>query len=178
MLEDDLLALAESALRPLALTWRDGFELIRPEPLTILRLASRPVRLHWLPYLGRARGVTLIARQPTDVDVAREGDALLLRRLALAAEHVTPLRVAPSVVFTAVVLSPRPVDPDDEARIATALAAHRTGRAVPLGLFRVNPGQEAVAFALRRGPAGLFPEPDALADACCERLRRFVATLP
>ncbi|GIW87791.1 MAG: hypothetical protein KatS3mg108_2115 [Isosphaeraceae bacterium] len=178
MIEDDVLDLAESALASLAPTWRDGFELVQPEPLTILRIALRPVRLHWIPYLGRTRSLVLVARHPADVEIDHGGDAALLHRLALAAESVTPWRVAPSVVFTGIILTPRPIDPDDEARIAAALQSVRRARAIPLGLFRINPGQESLAFSLRRGPSGLFPEPEALADACCNRLRRFVASLP
>ncbi len=47
-------------------------------------------------------------------------------------------------------------------------------RVVPLGLIRVNLGQEAMSLALTRPPGGLFPEPEAVADALTTRLRRFV----
>ncbi len=176
MVEDDVLGLVESTLRDHALAWIDGFEIVEPEPLTVLRTAARPVRLHWIPYFGRALSVVLIARHPVDIDLRREGgDAELLRRLVLAVEHRYPVRKAPALVLSAVVVTPTPIEPEDEARMEAGMASRRGGgRTVPLGLFRINPGQEAVSFALRRGPAGLFPEVDALADAVCLKLQRFV----
>jgi hypothetical protein len=80
--------------------------------------------------------------------------------------------------LTVLVLTPEPIGPDDDAtlgQILGGLSARRTRtRAVPLGLLRVNLGQEALAFALVPGPAGLFAEPEALADALSLHLRRFV----
>ena len=58
--------------------------------------------------------------------------------------------------------------------LPTALVGLSRMRSVPLGLIRLNLGQEAMAFALAAGPAGLFPEPVALADALTKHFRRFV----
>ncbi len=76
-----------------------------------------------------------------------------------------------------VVVTPEPIGPEDDAALSRALEDLPRMRAVPLGLFRVNLGQEACSFALRRGPENLFPEPDALADAFAEKLRRFAPRL-
>ena len=45
---------------------------------------------------------------------------------------------------------------------------------MPFGLMRVNLGQEAVALALNTSPDALFTESVRLADALCDRFRRFV----
>ena len=79
--------------------------------------------------------------------------------------------------LTAVVATPEPIGADEEAILAKTLGPVARTRAVPLGVFRINLGQEAVSFALRRGPEGVFPEPDALADAFVTRLRRFLTIL-
>jgi hypothetical protein len=50
----------------------------------------------------------------------------------------------------------------------------RRMRVVPLGLFRINLGQEAVALAIKSSPDNLFSEPGSLADALCEHFRRYV----
>jgi hypothetical protein len=80
--------------------------------------------------------------------------------------------------LSAVVLTPEPIGPEDDATLGQILggfSATRTRtRAVPLGLFRVNLGQEALAFTLAPGPPGLFTEPEALADALALHFRRFV----
>jgi hypothetical protein len=48
---------------------------------------------------------------------------------------------------------------------------------VPLGLVRLNLGQEAIAFALTHSPDNLFPEPIALADHLTEHFKRFVSAI-
>ena len=84
-------------------------------------------------------------------------------------------RVALVVGLTAVVLTPEPIGPGDDAVLSQALAVPlRRFRVVPFGIFRVNLGQEAVSFALKASPDQLFPEPERLADALSEHLRRFV----
>ena len=50
----------------------------------------------------------------------------------------------------------------------------KRSRVVPLGLIRINLGQEAMAFQLAGGPDDLYPEPAALADALTARFRRYV----
>ena len=77
--------------------------------------------------------------------------------------------------LTAVVLTPEPIGPGDDAILSSVLEVKfKRMRVVPFGLFRVNLGQEAMALAIHSSPDGLFPEPAVLADALCERLRRYV----
>ena len=79
--------------------------------------------------------------------------------------------------MTVVVLTPNRSAPTTKRCSARSSAASPPGapaRTVPLGLLRVNLGQEALAFALMPGPAGLFAEPEALADALSHHFRRFV----
>ena len=47
-------------------------------------------------------------------------------------------------------------------------------RVVPLGLYRINLGQEAMALAMQTDPTGAFTEGGILAELLCERFRRFV----
>jgi hypothetical protein len=79
--------------------------------------------------------------------------------------------------LTVVVLTPEPIGPDDDTVLSKALAPAVRTRVVPLGLLRVNLGQEAMAMALTSSPDSLFPEPVALADALTVKLRRFVSLL-
>ena len=50
-------------------------------------------------------------------------------------------------------------------------------RAVPIGVVRVNLGQEAMSFALATGPEGVFTEPFGVVDALVPHLRRYVPTI-
>ena len=161
----------------------------------MLRYYYRPVRLHWVPLLGRASSVVAVVRQPVDIGFRPDDYRRFLTRLALAVNGRFPpwigrwprpwLRgrdgsAAGGLVIglTVLVLTPEPIGPDDDAmlgQVLGGLSARRTRtRAVPLGLLRVNLGQEALAFALAPGPAGLFAEPEALADALSLHFRRFV----
>jgi hypothetical protein len=176
MLEDDLLAQLDRVLRPLGAAPEPGDEFPAP-PLNVLRYFRRPVRLHWLPGLGRALGLVAVVRQPIDLPFTAPGCTTLLDRLSRAVNTRFPpfsRRNGLAVGLTTVVLTPEPIRPEDDAVLASGLARPARSRCVPLGLLRVNLGQEAVAFALTNTPDGLYPEPQAIADALCESLRRFV----
>ena len=87
MLEDPFFDLIDPVLAPLGQLPEDGEEFREP-PLDVLRYYRRPVRLHWLPLLGRAQSVVAVARQPADVGVAGgPGKDLgaFLARVAMAA---------------------------------------------------------------------------------------------
>lgn len=175
MIEDDLFALIGPVLAPLGAIEEEGEE-YRDPPLDILRYARRPARLHWLPWLGRAWSVTAVVRQPIDVGL-RDGYPKLVDRLARAVgSRFPPGRDGRwgTVALTAVVLTPEPIGPADDDALQKVLSARTRSRVVPLALIRLNLGQEAMAMALTTSPAGLFPEPTALADALTTRFRRFV----
>ena len=176
MLEDDLLAQLDRALRPLGHSPEPGDAFEAP-PLHVLRYFRRPVRLHWLPGLGRALSLVAVVRQPVDLPFTAPGCTTLLDRLSRAVNtRFPPLvrRHGLAVGLTTVVLTPEPIRPDDDAVLASGLARPARSRCVPLGLLRVNLGQEALAFALTSSPDNLYPEPQALADTLSESLRRFV----
>lgn len=80
--------------------------------------------------------------------------------------------------MTTLVISPEPIQPDDGATVQNALGSRFHLRVAPLALFRVNPGQEALAMALAQGSDGLFNEPEAVVDARAPRFRRFIPLLP
>lgn len=173
MLEDELLELVEATLRPLGARVEDGEESREP-PLDVLQFFSRRVRLSRVPILGRGLSVVAVARQPIDLGIARGGYRTLLGRLVMAVNGRFPPVRGLSVGLTALVLTPEPIGPEDDAALAESLAKPARSRCVPLGVFRVNPGQEALAFALAQAPEDLYPEPAALADALTPHLRRFV----
>ena len=178
MIEDDLYDLIDPVFESLGATEEDGEE-FRDPPLDILRYRRRPVRLHWLPWLGRAWSVSAVVRQPIDVGL-RDGYPKLLDRLGRAVHSRFPPgrdgRFG-SIGLTTIVLTPEPIGPDDDAILQKALAPKTRTRVVPLGLIRLNVGQEAMSMALANGPAGLFPEPIELADALTRKFRRFVSLL-
>lgn len=177
MIEDDLFAIVGPALAPLGSVEEDGEE-FRDPPLDVLRYHRRPVRLHGIPWLGRAWGVVAVVRQPMDVGLKiGPGYAAIVARLARAAEsRFPPGRDGRwgAIGLTAVVLTPEPIGPDEDAALQKALSPPRRTRAVPLGLIRINLGQEAMSLALTRPPGDLFPEPTVLADALTAKFRRFV----
>ena len=70
-----------------------------------------------------------------------------------------------------------PIGHEDDTLMQKTLAPASRKRVVPLGLLRLNLGQEAMAMALTTSPEGLFPEPVALADTLTTKFRRFVSLM-
>jgi hypothetical protein len=176
MTEDDLFALMDSVLHPLGATSAPG-DGSRTPPLDVLAYYARAIRLSPIPILGRGLSIVAVCRQPIDVGISKNGYRSLIERLAIVVNTRFPpvLRGRGLTLgLTAVVITPEPVQPDDDAALSQALDPVRRTRAVPLGVFRINLGQEALSFSLKRGPEGLFPEPELLADAFATKLRRFV----
>ena len=181
MTEDDLFALIDPLLREAGAVPEEGEEFPQP-PLDVLRYHRRAVRLQWLPWFGRGLSVVVVARQPVDVGLSASDYRRFLTRLAMAVNgRFPPWGFGPHpkglvLGMTALVLTPEPIGPGDDA-ILSALVSGRPlprQRAVPLGVIRVNLGQEALSYALASGPPGVFTEPLILADALGEKLRRFV----
>jgi hypothetical protein len=179
MIDADLFDGLDATLAPLGCRSEDGEEFREPL-IDILRYDYRPVRLHWLPWLGKAWSVVAVTRQPIDVGL-KDGYPGLIERIARAANS----RFAPgragrwgTIGLTCIVLTPEPITADDDTILQAALAkAPRLGRVVPLGVLRLNLGQEAMAMALTTAPSGLFPEPVALADMLTTKFRRFVSLI-
>jgi hypothetical protein len=178
LLEDQFLDLIDPILKPLGLREEDGEEFREP-PLDVLRYYRKPVRLHWMPMIGRAQSVVAVVRQPVDVGLTGSSKdyQAFLSRVAMAVNGRFPPGSAlgwGSIGLTVVVLTPEPIAAEDDALMKVALEAPTRSRVVPLGLVRVNLGQEAMAFQLAGSPDGLFPEPIAIADVLTLQFRRFV----
>ena len=178
LLEDAFFDLIDPILEPLGQRMEEGEEFREPS-LDVLRYYRRPVRLHWLPMIGRASSVVAVARQPVDVGLvgSPKDYAAFFDRLAMAVNgRFPPSRKLGwgSIGLTIIALTPEPILAEDDARLKAALESARRSRVVPLGVVRINLGQEALAFQLSGGPDDLFPEPVRLADALTLQFRRFV----
>ena len=153
-----------------------GEEFAAPS-LRVLRYYRRSVRLGWLPVVDRALGLVAVVREPADLPFSERSCRVLLERLSRAVNtRFPPLwkRSGLAVGLTVVVLTPEPIRPEEDAVLAGGLARPARSRCVPLGLFRVNIEQGAVAWGLASAPGDLFPEPLAIAEALGETLCRFV----
>ncbi len=178
MIEDQLFELVESVVKPLGSRAEEGEEFREPA-LDILRYFRRPVKLHWLPMLGRASSVVAVVRQPVDVGLTggSKNYKAFFDRLAMAVNGRFPPSQKlgwGSIGLTIVALTPEPIAAADDALLKTALETTKRSRIVPLGVVRVNIGQEAMAFQLSGGSDALFPEPIQIADAMTLKFRRFV----
>jgi hypothetical protein len=150
-------------------------EEFREPPLDVLRYYRRQVSMGWIPIFAKAHSVVAVVQQPVDIDGSQAGQERVLTRLSMAVNGRFPPWRGVVIGLTAVVLTPEPIGPDDDAILRNVLELkYKRMRVVPVGLLRVNLGQEAIALAIRSSPDGLFPEPGLLGDALCERLRRYV----
>lgn len=177
MLLDELDDLVDATLTPLGAAREEGEEFAVP-PLEVRGYFRRAVRLHWMPAVGRALAIVAVVHAPPDLGSSTEDSRALLDRLGRAVNSRFPPLTRGnglSIGLTAVVVTPEPIRPDDESRLDATLARRKAaGRSIPLGMFRVNLGQEALAYSLAAGPDDLFREPAALAEALSNRLGRFL----
>jgi hypothetical protein len=182
MSEDDLIERLDELLKGLGARPGDG-EVFASPPLDIARVWSRRVRLGRLPWLGRGASVVVLVREPDDDGSALGpgGTGVLLDRVGRAINGRFPPWGDPGGLvlgLTLIVLSPRPIAPEEAEALSTALnsatATSSRTRCVLLGLVRVDLSEEVTAFAVRPGPDGLFTEPLAVADAASEWFRRHV----
>jgi hypothetical protein len=173
MTVEELVDLVEKTLDPLGSRAEEG-EVYRSPELAVLAYFARRVRLSRVPVLGRALGVCAVVTQPPDVGTGVEGYRALLARVARAAgTRFSPLRGL-SIGLNVVIVSPDPIEPDGDRDLQSALENLPRFRTVPLGAFRVNLDQQALSLAIVRGPEGLFPEPETLAEALTPEFRRYV----
>jgi hypothetical protein len=180
MTEDHFVELLETTLKTMDAVVIEGEEFREPA-LEVLSYSRRPVRLHWMPVLGRGLSVVAVARQPFDLGFSKSGHVTYLTRVAMAVNSRFPPSWSSGVALglTVVSLTSEPIGPDDDAILGQVVTGKRLPRqrALPLGLIRLNLGQEALAFALANGPDGVFREPLALLDALNPHFRRFVPRL-
>ncbi|GAC1313943.1 MAG: hypothetical protein NVSMB14_14770 [Isosphaeraceae bacterium] len=176
--EESLSELVKEAVEPLGSTEEEGEE-FRDPILQVLSYHARPVRLHGFPWFGRGASVVAIAREPEDLDYHAKGLSNLIKRVAGAANaRFAPWRSGPTVGLSIISIARAPILPGEETLLAQVLAKKLPrSRVVPLGLFRVELEREAFSFSLVRGPAGLFTEPDVLADALNAKLKRYVSNI-
>ena len=174
MIEDQLVELIEAPLEEVGSKFHGGEE-FRDPPLDVLRYYRRQVRVSRTPLLGRAQSVVLLARQPVDIDGTRPSYERFLTRMAMAVNGRFPPWRGLSIGLYSLVLTPEPIVPGDDEMLRAVLALKlRRMRVVPLGLYRINLGQEALALAMQSDPTGAFTEGGILAELLCERFRRFV----
>jgi hypothetical protein len=177
VIEDTLLDLIDPSLRTSGATAEAGEEWSVPA-LEVIRYYRRSVRWNRVPVLGRAQSVVAVVRQPLELAFSTAGYTELLIRVSRAASSRFPPWKGAVIGLTAVILTSEGIAPGDDEVLGSVLNAPlRRFRVVPFGLLRVNLGQEAVAFALRASPEGLFSESHRLADLLSEHLRRFVPPL-
>lgn len=179
MIDDDLLRILDKTLQPLGCAPADGEHYLEPS-LSILRWYVRRLHLGGLPILGRASSLVAVARQPVDLVFSAPGNRQLFERLAIVANDrypAWPRGWGFSIGLTAIVLTPEPIGPGDDAILRDSLSLHARFRAVPLGHIRLNLGQEAMALALAEGPSQRFKEPATVADALALEFRRYVPLL-
>jgi hypothetical protein len=174
VVEERLYELIEPVLRQTGATLEPGEEFRRP-PLDVLRYYRRSVRWSGIPVVGRAVSVVAVLRQPADVELANDGYSRLLTRVAGAASSRFPPWKGMAIGLTGLIVTPEPIGPGDDAALGRALSSSLTRfRVVPVGLIRVNLGQDAISFAMKSSPDELFTEPARLADTLSEHFRRFV----
>jgi hypothetical protein len=174
MIEDDFIDLIEPVLLGAGSSSQGG-EQFRQPPVDILRYYRRAVQIGRIPVLGQAQSVVLVARQPVDIDGSQASYGKLLTRLAMAVNGRFPPWKGLTIGLNAVVLTPEPIAHGDDEMLRKALEIKlRRMRTVPLGLYRINLGQEAMALAMHTDPNGAFTEGGLMADLLCERFRRFV----
>jgi hypothetical protein len=174
MLEDQFIELIDPLLRTNGSVLEDGEEFREPA-LTVIRYYRRAASLNRLPIFGKAHSVVAVVRQPVDIDGSPASHTQFLTRLAMAANGRFSPWKGIVIGLTALVLTPEPIGPADDAMLREVLGV-KLGRmrVVPFGLIRVNLGQEAIALAVNSSPDNLFTEPTLLADALCEQFRRYV----
>ena len=132
MTEEAFLALIDPVLRAAGATPEPGEEFHAPA-LDILRYYGRSVRLNFVPILGSAVSVVVVARQPMDVGFSTGDQTRFLTRLAMAVNGRYPpwgLGGHPkglAVGMTAVILTPEPIGPGDEAVLASIVSGKRYG---------------------------------------------------
>jgi hypothetical protein len=174
MIEQQFIELIEPVLQQAGASFQGGEEFRQP-PLNVLRYYRRRARISRIPVLGDAQSVVLVARQPVDIDGSKAAYERLLTRLAMAVNGRFPPWRGLTIGLNAVVLTPEPIASGDDDMLGEVLGIKlRKMRAVPLGLYRINLGQEALALAMHTDPSGVFTEGGLLAEALCEHFRRFV----
>ena len=89
MTESSFFEAIEAILRPLGYRVDVG-EFFREPTLDVLHYLTRPVWVHWLPVVGKGRGVVALVRQPTDLGGDARSTVSLIDRVSRAAHGRYP----------------------------------------------------------------------------------------
>lgn len=176
MVEDELNDVLDEVLKPLGCKFEIGEDYSQPQ-LDVRRYASRPIKLHWLPILGRGLSVTAVIRQPTDTPFTKKGLDEFVRRSAKAVNGRFPPRLGLTIGLTIVMITSDPIQPADDETLAASTRLLAGIRVAPVGLLRLNLVQEIMAMALTTTPDDSFPEGLRLAENLERRFRRFMPLL-
>ncbi len=173
MNEDDFVDLLDKVLEDPARTLGSGVARARPA-VEVLRYYVRSIRLGPLPFFGKGLSLVALVRLPDDLLGTKGRHRALLRRVAEVSNARYPPRRAFSIALSVVIVTPEPIVPDDDLRLADELRDEPRLRCVSLGLFLMNLKDETMAFAIRKNSEGLLGEPAQLVDALTPRFRQFV----
>ena len=176
MTEDNLRDWLDSSMRDLGCVFEPGNEQQSP-PLEVLGYYVRRVRLSWLPILGQGLGVVAVCRMPSDLSGSVAAYRPLISRISeLVNSRFPPIRKGRGITLglTTIVLTDDTISTDEDSRLAHVLEPVLRTRVVPLAIFVVNIEQDTFASSLKRGPEGLFPEPEAIADNLASKFRRYL----
>lgn len=174
---DLLLEMLDVLLRRDACVRSAGDEYQDP-PLEVAAYYPKSVRLHWLPWVGRGLSLTAVVRRLAPCPFDPDACTGLIRQVDSAARRRFPAwRYGPALGLTLMEVTDQPIEPGDDSVLQKVLERPVRTRSVPLGLFRLNLEQEAMAFALRNVAGDEFAQPKVVAEALSERFRRYVSLL-
>ena len=152
MLEDQFIELIDPLLLE-GLGRRDRGRVSRAAAVRAAVLPPPSGRLNRVPIFGEAHSVVMVDPAAGRHRRNEGRSERLLTRLAMAANGRFPPWRGLVIGLTAIVLTPEPIEPADDAMLREVLGV-KLGRmrVVPFGLIRVNLGQEAIALAIQSEP--------------------------
>lgn len=176
MTEDDLRDWLDSAMRDLGCVFEPGNEQQSP-PLEVLGYYVRRVRITWVPIVGQGLSIVAVCRMPSDLTGTERIYRDLIERLSeLVNSRFPPIFKSRGITLglSVIVLTNQMISADEDSRLARVLEPVLRTRVVPLSIFVVNLEQDTFASSLKRGPEGLFPESESIADGFASKFRRFL----
>ena len=120
MIEDQVIELIEPLLQAGGRSSKTGKSFASRRSRCFVIIAS-PVRLNWIPIVGNALSVVMVVRQPVDIEGSRTGYERLLTRLGMAVNGRFPPWRGLAIGLTALVLTPEPIGPGDDAMLQEVL---------------------------------------------------------
>jgi hypothetical protein len=118
--------------------------------------------------------VVAVARMPADLRGYKARDRELVSRASHVARFRYPRRQGLTIGLSLVTVSDEPIGTEDDSRLADALSQPPRFGCLPLCAVLLNLSHRVMALALRRGPEGLFTEPEDVIDALAPHFSRYV----